>query len=456
MKRPDFSGVIKIAKHYDGKSDKTKRKHAEFLREAKEESLTANKTPYDVFKENLEIDRANRKKKLVEATTTSANSMKIDEGNQDDNIHDAWLLVDERNSLNCRDNFICELDIFCDLCLTVYSELQDEMKKILWGYFQTYNSKRSPTFDDFSLLVFQADPRISEATVADMLEFALDETKSFNSGSSDDTTTNGETEHVNLQSFLKAAAKYGFFACDCRTFGTRVGTGLEAEKARLQYDKFLSNVKLLDSLDLRQRYKIAGALNKVTYKKGSKIIKQGNKGMEFYLILRGKVGVEKEEADGSRKFLLNLNVGDYFGEQALLSNEPRNATCIANSDVVVCLTLRRSAFDELLGPLEHLMKKNLAEFDSILKDWNCIEAAFNDYVENVRKEMRSSTVKRLKLGVRLKQLVDARDNLLSYIHDRADANAARRAYHRLLQMHPDPDQLINENMAEDEGASAET
>ena len=91
-----------------------------------------------------------------------------------------------------------------------------------------------------------------------------------------------------------------------------------------------------------------------------------------------------------------------------------------------------------------------------MKDWNCIEAAFNDYVENVRKEMRSSTVKRLKLGVRLKQLVDARDNLVSYIHDRADANAARRAYHRLLQMHPDPDQLINENVAEDEGASVET
>ena len=64
MKRPDFSGVIKIAKHYDGKSDKTKRKHAEFLKEAKEESLTANNTPYDVFKENLEIDKANRKKKL--------------------------------------------------------------------------------------------------------------------------------------------------------------------------------------------------------------------------------------------------------------------------------------------------------------------------------------------------------------------------------------------------------
>ena len=151
-----------------------------------------------------------------------------------------------------------------------------------------------------------------------------------------------------------------------------------------------------------------------------------------------------------------MNVGDYFGEQALLTNEPRNATCIANSDVVVCLSLKRSAFDELLGPLEHLMRKNLAEFDSILKDWNCIEAAFNDYVENVRKEMRSSTVKRLKLGVRLKQLVDARDNLVSYIHDRADANAARRAYHRLLQMHPDPDQLINENVAEDEGASVET
>ena len=69
----------------------------------------------------------------------------------------------------------------------MYSELQDEMKKILWGYFQTYNSKRNPTFDDFSVLVFQADPRISEATVADMLEFALDETR-VSSGYSNDST----------------------------------------------------------------------------------------------------------------------------------------------------------------------------------------------------------------------------------------------------------------------------
>ena len=65
MKRPDFSGVIKIAKHYIVNQTKQKRRHAELLREVKEESAKVTNTPYEVFKENLEIDKANRKKKLL-------------------------------------------------------------------------------------------------------------------------------------------------------------------------------------------------------------------------------------------------------------------------------------------------------------------------------------------------------------------------------------------------------
>ena len=46
---------------------------------------------------------------------------------------------------------------------------------------------------------------------------------------------------------------------------------------------------------------------------------------------------------------------DFFGERALLSNEPRGATVAAVQETV-CLTLDRTTFVELLGPLDATMK----------------------------------------------------------------------------------------------------
>ncbi len=46
---------------------------------------------------------------------------------------------------------------------------------------------------------------------------------------------------------------------------------------------------------------------------------------------------------------------DFFGERALLSNEPRGATVAAVQDTV-CLSLDRDTFVEILGPLDAVMK----------------------------------------------------------------------------------------------------
>jgi cGMP-dependent protein kinase 1 len=57
---------------------------------------------------------------------------------------------------------------------------------------------------------------------------------------------------------------------------------------------------------------------------------------------------------------LKLKEGAYFGERALLTNEPRGADVICSSDECVCLTLDREAFDTLLGPMRDIIKCNLA------------------------------------------------------------------------------------------------
>lgn len=49
--------------------------------------------------------------------------------------------------------------------------------------------------------------------------------------------------------------------------------------------------------------------------------------------------------------------GDYFGELALIRNEPRAANVIAKTHVSV-VTLDRHSFKRLLGPIEEILKRN--------------------------------------------------------------------------------------------------
>jgi len=68
-------------------------------------------------------------------------------------------------------------------------------------------------------------------------------------------------------------------------------------------------------------------LQRVTYKPGEVIIKQGDEGDYFYVIVRGRCAVTREtplNKEGIK--LAELGIGDTFGEEALISEAKRNAT----------------------------------------------------------------------------------------------------------------------------------
>lgn len=71
---------------------------------------------------------------------------------------------------------------------------------------------------------------------------------------------------------------------------------------------------------------------------GETIIREGEKGNTFYIIVRGKVMITKNNTDGSIMTVASLEDGEYFGEIALLRQIPRTANVIAATDCVL-LTL---------------------------------------------------------------------------------------------------------------------
>lgn len=84
---------------------------------------------------------------------------------------------------------------------------------------------------------------------------------------------------------------------------------------------------------------------------GKEMTRQGSPGREFFVLLEGTAEVEKD----SRK-VNTLGPGDFFGEIALVSHEPRTATVIATSPVRALVITDRS-FRRLLDDAPQVQTK---------------------------------------------------------------------------------------------------
>lgn len=135
-----------------------------------------------------------------------------------------------------------------------------------------------------------------------------------------------------------------------------------AMNRRTRYEDFLKRVPILGSMEAYELYSMCDALQTVTFKKGETIVKQGDVGDQFFIVEEGECQVDKVYApDTPPQEVMQCKSGDYFGELALLNNEPRAATVVASTDCKL-LTLSRKTFKMLLGPLEDILKRNASQY----------------------------------------------------------------------------------------------
>jgi CRP-like cAMP-binding protein len=90
-------------------------------------------------------------------------------------------------------------------------------------------------------------------------------------------------------------------------------------------------------------------MQRVPYKAGDVVIKQGDEGDYFYVIVNGQCTVTREtplNRDGIK--LAELSVGDTFGEEALIAGAKRNATITMQTDGVL-MRLAKDDFRELMN-----------------------------------------------------------------------------------------------------------
>lgn len=135
-----------------------------------------------------------------------------------------------------------------------------------------------------------------------------------------------------------------------------------AAKRREKYEDFLSQVKILESLEPYERSKLADAFREETHKPGDYVIREDEQGDVFYFISEGEaIATKTLEAGKAPVEVMQYKRGDYFGERALIKNEPRAANVIAKTDLTT-VSLDRHSFKRLLGPIEEILKRNIASY----------------------------------------------------------------------------------------------
>jgi CRP-like cAMP-binding protein/ribonuclease BN (tRNA processing enzyme) len=152
------------------------------------------------------------------------------------------------------------------------------------------------------------------------------------------------------------------------------GVGLEAARVGLEHTirvepsstpRFSEAIELLDNfamvdflrdLPLSRARSLLQVARRETLPAGERIVTQGTRGDSFYIIVYGTVQIVKDGVP-----LKRYRAGDYFGEMAILLDQPRSADAVAMTDVDL-IAIDRNDFlsvlrgSEMLTRLERLVR----------------------------------------------------------------------------------------------------
>jgi NADH dehydrogenase len=132
-------------------------------------------------------------------------------------------------------------------------------------------------------------------------------------------------------------------------------------KVRVATDWFLD---LLLPADIVQLKIDRGAgIARQHYESDEVVFREGDKGDRLYVVVNGTIQIVSEKPGQPTTLIAELGAGDCFGEMALVSDQPRNATA-RTAGAVDVLTVDREAFHQLfahLPPLRTLFQQLIAQ-----------------------------------------------------------------------------------------------
>ena len=110
--------------------------------------------------------------------------------------------------------------------------------------------------------------------------------------------------------------------------------------------RMLSSIELFGHLDETERRALAQTARRTPFGRAEVITRQGAKANWLYVLSKGEVEVRIASHEGDRRVAV-LKAPSFFGEMALMTGQPREATVVALSDVE-CLRVDKADFQGIL------------------------------------------------------------------------------------------------------------
>lgn len=128
------------------------------------------------------------------------------------------------------------------------------------------------------------------------------------------------------------------------------------------------------------------------YSTGQIIFQEGDAGDGLYLVLDGNVQIRAKVAGDECRALSHLAAGDFFGEMALMDNEPRSASALSETEAVVAF-LPRSELVPLFERSASLVLNLNRQFSLRLREFN------HRYLEEVLQAERLALIGRFARSI---------------------------------------------------------
>lgn len=179
-----------------------------------------------------------------------------------------------------------------------------------------------------------------------------------------------------------------FFQEDAKTAGRRKTEAARAEAQAVQ-------VRSEDKVDLFRERGLSAAEMKLLatfsseeqFRAGSMIFREGDPGDKLYIILDGRVRISKFIPGVGEEALALLDRGDFFGEMALIDDQPRSADAKSHETPATVLSIDRATLNEILSMDPHaslqflnllcrMISSRLREINDKIVQWKYMSGGF--------------------------------------------------------------------------------
>lgn len=159
------------------------------------------------------------------------------------------------------------------------------------------------------------------------------------------------------------------FRVDQKTFRSLLQKQTKILRAKKM--KLLRSVDFLKEIDKIDMKRLGAAMVPKNFEPGDCLVKKGDEGDAFYIIKEGEVEVTDISVGSTTFDNVILKEGDYFGERALATKEPRAANVTAiTKGTAFCID--RATFKKVLGKLSRVIMT--------AQDWRVMVSALKVFI----------------------------------------------------------------------------